>query len=76
MVSTISLKYQHKQNKNIQLKDISSVELPIHKQIFKDEIKDKILLICKNQKQYIQKLMYNLLEKTEENVSIICDYII
>ena len=52
--STTSLKYQKKQNKNIQLEDASSSEItPIQKQIVKDELKEKILLICKNQKQFV-----------------------
>ena len=73
----VQLKYQNKQNKNIQLKDVSSSISPtqIQRKIIKDELKEKILLICKNQKHYIQKML-NTLRKTEENVSIICDYII
>jgi hypothetical protein len=75
--STTSLKYQKKQNKNIQLEDASSSEImPIQKQIVKDELKEKILLICKNQKQFVVKMLNTLLEKTEENALIICDYII
>jgi hypothetical protein len=71
--STTSLKYQNKQNKNIQLKDVSSSISPtqIQRKIIKDELKEKILLICKNQKHYVQKMLYTLLEKTEENALII-----
>jgi hypothetical protein len=54
----------------------SSVITPIQGQIVKDELKEKILLICKNQKQFIEKMLNDLLEKSEENVLIICDYII
>jgi hypothetical protein len=75
--STTSLKYQSRQNKNIQLKDASSsVITPIQGQIVKDELKEKILSICKNQKQHIKKMLNDLLEKSEENALIICDYII
>ena len=74
--STTSLKYQKRQNKNIQLKDASSVITPIQGQIVKDELKEKILSICKNQKHYVQKMLNTLSEKTEENALIICDYII
>jgi hypothetical protein len=49
---------------------------PIQRQIVKDETKEKVLSICKNQKHYVQKLLNDLLEKTEENVLIISDYII
>ncbi len=74
--STTSLKYQKKQNKNIQLEDVPSEIAPIQRQIVKDELKEKILLICKNQKQFVVKMLNTLLEKTEENALIICDYII
>jgi hypothetical protein len=74
--STTSLKYQKKQNKNIQLEEVPSVITPIQRQIVKDELKEKILLICKNQKQFVVKMLNTLLEKTEENALIICDYII
>lgn len=56
--STNSLKYQNRENKNIQLKDASYVEISDRQQqqqIEKDEVKEKILLICKNQKDYIKK---------------------
>jgi len=75
-VSTTSLKYQKKQKKNIQLEDVPSEITPIQRQIVKDELKEKILLICKNQKQFVVKMLNTLLEKTEENALIICDYII
>jgi integrase len=73
--STISLKYQKRQNKNIQLEDVPSEITPIQRQIVKDELKEFILLICKNQKHYVQKMLDTLLEKDEENILIICDYI-
>ncbi|MDQ6722670.1 MAG: hypothetical protein M3Z01_00165 [Thermoproteota archaeon] len=77
-VSTISLKSQNKHNKNIQLKDASSSRPPtqIQSQIVKDELKEKILSICKNQKHYVQNMLNILLEKAEDNALIICDYII
>jgi hypothetical protein len=75
--STISLKYQKKQNNNSQLKDaFSSAISPIHKQIVKYETKRKILLICENQKQYVQEMVSSILEKSEENALTICNYII
>ncbi len=74
--STNLLKYQKKQNTNIQLKDASSEIAPIQRQAVKDELKEKILSICKNQKQFVEKMLNNLLEKSKENVLIICDYII
>ncbi len=70
------LKYQNKQNNNIQLYDYSSVTSPIQKQIAKEQIKEKIRLICKNQKNYIDRMLNDLSEKSEENITIICDYII
>jgi hypothetical protein len=75
-VSTTCLKYQNKHKKNIQLKDAFSVISLKQRQIVKDELKEKILLICKNQKHYVQKMLDTILERSEENVSIICDYII
>jgi hypothetical protein len=76
--STISLKYQKRQNKNIQLRDAaSSPTSPTQRQTVKGEIiKEKVLSICKCQKHYVQKLINALLEKSEENALIICDYII
>ena len=74
--STISLKYQKRQNKNIQLKNAFSVITPIQGQIVKDELKEKIRSICKNQKHYVQNMLNTLSEKTAENALIICDYII
>ena len=77
--STTSLKYQNRENHYIQLKDASSIEISDRQkqqQIEKDEVKEKILLISKNQKDYIKKLLYNLLENSKDNASIICDYII
>jgi hypothetical protein len=41
-----------------------------------EETKEKILLICKNQKHYVERTLNALLEKTGENALIICDYII
>ncbi len=77
--STNSLKYQKKQIKNIQLKDASSIEISDRQeqlQIEKDDVKEKILLICKNQKGYIKKTLHDLLENSKDNASIICDYIV
>jgi hypothetical protein len=76
--STISLKYQKKQNKNIQLKDAASsaISIPKPRQTVKEELKEKVLSICKYQKHYVQRLLNDLLEKTEENALIISDYII
>ncbi|HEY6534854.1 MAG TPA: site-specific integrase [Candidatus Nitrosocosmicus sp.] len=78
--TTNSLKYQNRENKNIQLKDASYVEISDRQQqqqqIERDEVKEKILLICKNQKDYIKKILHSLLENSEDNASIICDYII
>ena len=42
----------------------------------KTRLKEKVLSICKNQKHYIEKMLNGLLEKSEENALIICDYII
>ena len=76
--STTSLKYQKRQNKNIQLKDAASSAIsPTQRQTVKDEvIKEKVLSICKYQKQFIEKMLKDVLEKSEENALIICDYII
>jgi len=77
--STISLKYHNKQNKNnSKLKEeLSSISPPIQRQLVKDEIIiEKILSISKNQKHYVEKMLNTLLEKTEDNVIIIYDYII
>ncbi len=51
--STTYLKYQKEQNKNIQLKDTSSVITPIQGQIVKDELKEKNLLIRKVKNEII-----------------------
>ncbi len=58
--STTSLKYQNRENNYIQLKDASFVEISNRQQqqqqqIKKDEVKEKILLISKNQNDYIKK---------------------
>jgi hypothetical protein len=77
--STNSLKYQKKQKRNIQLKDAASsaISTPIPRQTVKGEIiKEKVFSICKNQKQFIEKMLMYTLDKTEENALIICDYII
>ena len=61
------------------MKDTSFVEISDRQkqqQLEKDEIEEKILLISKNQKEYIKQLLYSLLENSEDNASIICDYII
>jgi hypothetical protein len=48
------------------LKDASSaISTPIQRQTVKDELKEKVLSICKNQKHYVQKLLNALLEKSE-----------
>ena len=59
------------------MKDASSaISTPIQRQTVKDELKEKVLSICKNQKHYVQKLLNALLEKSEENALILCDYIL
>ncbi len=58
------------------MKDVSSVIPSIQRQIVNDELKEKILSICKNQKHYVQNMLNILLEKAEDNALIICDYII
>ena len=77
--STTSLKYQNRENHYIQLKDapseISTRQVQ-QQQIEKDEVKEKILLISKNQKEYIKKILHSLLKNSKDNASIICDYII
>jgi hypothetical protein len=72
--STNSLKYQNRENNNVHLRDAcgSAISLTTG-QTVKDELKDKILLICKNQKHYVQKLLNDLLEKSKENVLIFSD---
>ena len=75
--STTSLKYQNRQNKDNQLKDAeSSIISPTQRQIVKDGLKEKVLSICKKQKQFIEKMLKDILDKSEENALIICDYII
>lgn len=75
--SNIYLKYPNGQNKNIQLRDTSSTAIsPTPRQTANGELKEKILLICKDQKHYVQKLLNDLLEKSKENALIISDYII
>lgn len=78
--STTSLKYQNRENHYIQLKDASFIEISDRQvqqqQIEKDEVKEKILLISKNQKEYIKKILHSLLKNSKDNASIICDYII
>ncbi len=76
--STNYPKYPNRQNKNIQLRDASSSSAisPTPRQTVNDELKEKILLICKDQKHYVQKLLNDLLEKSKENALIISDYII
>jgi hypothetical protein len=54
----------------------SSVILPTPRQTSDGELKEKILLICKDQNHYVQKLLNDLLEKSKENALIISDYII
>ncbi len=54
----------------------SSAISPTPRQTVNDELKEKILLICKDQKHYVQKLLNDLLEKSKENALIISDYII
>jgi hypothetical protein len=63
--STTSLKYQNKQKNNRQLKVASSsvISTPTQGQIVKDELKEKIISICKYQKNYVQKLLKTLSEK-------------
>ena len=46
------------------------------KQIEKEKLTEKIISICKNQKQYIQNSLYFVLEKNQDNALIICDYMI
>ena len=78
--STISLKYQKRQNKNFQLRDAApsaKSSTPTQRQTVKGEdIKEKVLSICKYQKQFIEKMLKDILEKSEENALIMCDYII
>jgi len=75
--STTSLKYQKKQNNNSHLKEAPSLAIsPTQREISIDQLKEKVLLICKYQKNYVQKMMNDLLKKSEENALIICDYII
>ena len=62
--STTSLKYQNRENNYIQLKDASLIEIsnrPEQQQL----VKEKILLISKNQKNYIKKLLHILVESTK-----------
>ena len=56
--------------------EISNRQEQQQQEIEKDEVKDKIHLISKNQKNYIKKILDNLLENSNDNASIICDYII
>ncbi len=73
----IYLKYPNRQNKNIQLRDASSTAIsPTPRQTVDGETKEKILAVCKNQKQYVERTLNALLDKSEENASTICDYII
>ncbi len=59
------------------MKDASPVIIsPTPRQIVNDELKEKILSICKNQKHYVVKMLNTLLEKDEGNILIICDDII
>jgi hypothetical protein len=39
------------------LKDVSSAESTIQRQIVRSELKEKITLICKNQKHYFEKML-------------------
>ena len=55
----------------------SSATSPTQRQTVKGEdIKEKVLSICKNQKQFIEKMLKGISDKSEENALIICDYII
>jgi hypothetical protein len=69
------LKYPNRQNKNIHLKYASAEISPTPGQTANGELKEKILLICKDQKHYVQKMLNDLLEKSKENALIISDYI-
>ena len=71
------LKYPNRQNKNIQLRESSSTAIsPTPRQTADGETKEKILAVCKNQKQYVERTPNSLLDKSEENASIVYDYII
>ncbi len=71
-----SLKYHKEQDKNICLKELTSETSLSKKQIEKERLKEKIISICKNQKQYIQRSLFFILEKNLDNALMICDYII
>ncbi len=63
-------KFPNRQNKNIQLRDASSTAIsPTSRQTTNGETKEKILAVCKNQKQYVERTLSSLLDKNEENAS-------
>ena len=53
----------------------SSAISPTPRQTADGETKEKIHAVCKNQKQYVERTLNSLLDKSEENASTICDYI-